>query len=165
MAMTEEERKERKRQQKAAYRDRNREKINAIALAKYHANPERQAASTKRYSERKRREKGIPPRKVGRDIEKARERCRLYMERKRREAGVPIKGGKSEEEVKKRRDELREIRRLNNPDNFRDYNRAHMTKSRLAKTIGVPIADVPEKLLEVQLMVNEVKRKVKELKS
>ena len=89
---------------------------------------------------------------------------RRYMERKRRERGVmPRKPPRSLEETKAaRRQEATRLRELR-PDYVQDMRRRSMTKRRLADELGVSMKEVPNDLFIVKCLVLDVTRKVKEL--
>ena len=98
------------------------------------------------------------------DPEKHRAVMRAYQERKRRERGViPRKPARSLEETKAaRRQEAARLRELR-PDHVRDLHRKSMTKRRLADELGISMTEVPSDLYVAKCLVLDVTRKVKEL--
>lgn len=98
------------------------------------------------------------------DPEKHRAVMRAYMERKRREKGIPArKVARSSEETKAARRQaaarLRELR----PEYVRDLHRKSMTKRRLADELGLSMTEVPDDLFIAKCLVLDVTRKVKEM--
>ena len=89
---------------------------------------------------------------------------RRYMERKRRERGVmPRKPARSLEETRAaRRQEAARMRELK-PDYVQDMRRRSMTKRRLADELRISIEEVPNDLFIAKCLVLDVTRKVKEL--
>tara|TARA_R110002126_G_scaffold143881_1_gene289916 strand:- start:220 stop:726 length:507 start_codon:yes stop_codon:yes gene_type:complete len=143
------------------------------------ANKEKIDASYKEYNEKnrdlmnvratlKRREAGVAPRKQAMPKEEQllrdREHSRLSSERRRRAAGVPIKKAVPID-VQKARKRLRSIDRFKiNPGPVRRNKRRHMTKTRIAKLLGVSLTEVPVPLFEAQLFVNNVIYQIRKMK-
>ena len=98
------------------------------------------------------------------DPEKGRAVMRAYRERKRRERGVmPRKPPLSLEEIRaSRRQQAARLRELQ-PDYVQDMRRRSMTKRRLANELGVSMKEVPNDLFVTKCLVLDVIRKVKEL--
>ena len=128
---------------------------------------EKRNARTRRYRERKRRERGaqvrLPISTPEERIERQRKASRECAERKRRAAGIPEKKAAPPEIRRARRTQLAAVRRSENTLHFREINRKHMTKKRLALTLGVDLDEVPLELFEVKHLQLNVIRLVKEL--